>query len=222
MWEQYSAWSPYQYSLNNPVSLADLNGKEFRLIGNNSEQNQIYFNKAMNYFIDNLPSNASAKLISMRDSHIRLDINIRNDHVDKLRLSRTNQYIEWAPLTGLLFDDGGGQSPAMGLYHEIMHFEPIFDAFEKLPQSTMENWYENGIIDDLNMKEQMDQIIMDWFKLYNKPNEDYDNDEEKRVISGSEKAAADNIESESSRNDHNGTPTKVSSPTEVPTANENQ
>ncbi len=27
LWEKYYAWSPYQYSMNNPVSLMDENGK---------------------------------------------------------------------------------------------------------------------------------------------------------------------------------------------------
>ncbi len=43
LWEKYYAWSPYQYSMNNPVSLADYDGKEFRLV-NATEQDKMYFN----------------------------------------------------------------------------------------------------------------------------------------------------------------------------------
>lgn len=32
LWEKYYAWSPYQYSMNNPVSLADWNGKDFGFV----------------------------------------------------------------------------------------------------------------------------------------------------------------------------------------------
>ncbi len=48
MWGKYYAWSPYQYSLNNPVSFLDENGKDFGFVvkpteGANFGHTYLYF-----------------------------------------------------------------------------------------------------------------------------------------------------------------------------------
>jgi len=40
LWEKYYAWSPYQYSMNNPISLADWNGKDSYLLVWFSKENE--------------------------------------------------------------------------------------------------------------------------------------------------------------------------------------
>ena len=86
--------------------------------------------------------------------------------------------IHWDPHSALRTTDGGTQSPALGLGHEIDHAveDPATGA-----------------------------------RLARTPDPDYDNAEEKRVITGSETHAARTL-GEGIRHDHGGTAYDVSSP----------
>ncbi len=152
----------------------------------------------------------------MYNSHVRLDIDIHSSHIQRFRTGNNAFRVEWSPLLGLIFENGSGQSPAMNLYHEIMHAVPIFDAFEQLNISDMEFWQNNGFPPSKEFKQSVNDIILEYIKTIKTYNPQYDNDEEERVIAGPEKRACDAIPDESSREDHKGKPKNVSSPTEVP------
>jgi hypothetical protein len=108
--------------------------------------------------------------------HFRISANDRNnDSFDP----NTNT-IAWDPYSALQTTDGGTQSPALGLGHEIDHADEDPDTAQK---------------------------------LLNQFNAQYDNNEERRVILGSETQAARFL-GESVRHDHAGTTYRVTSPVE--------
>lgn len=108
--------------------------------------------------------------------HFRIAANDRNnDSFDP----NTNT-IAWDPYSALRTTDGGTQSPALGLGHEIDHADED-------PATAQ--------------------------KLLNQFNARYDNNEERRVITGSEAQAA-RFFGESVRHDHGGTTFRVATPIE--------
>ena len=104
----------------------------------------------------------------------RLTINDKNDdHFDP-----GDDDIAWDPYSALRTTNGGRQSPALGLGHEVDHA------------------VENPVTAQ---------------RLLNTPNVRYDNAEERRVITGSERHAARTL-GESVRYDHDGRAYRVNSP----------
>lgn len=88
------------------------------------------------------------------------------------------QLIRWDPHSALRTTEGGHQSPALGLGHEIDHAVEAPSRMERLAGA---------------------------------PDAAYDNREERRVVTGSERHAARAL-GESVRHDHDGTTYRVASP----------
>ena len=94
------------------------------------------------------------------------------------RFDPNSDTIYWDPTSALKTTDGGHQSPALGLGHEIDHAVEARSTLSRLQRLRCHA---------------------------------YDNDEERRVIRGSETCAAKYL-GESVRTDHGGTLYRVSSP----------
>lgn len=114
------------------------------------------------------------RLERAKGRHYRLAIDHRNDDY----FDPNTDTIGWDPYSALRTSDGGRQSPALGLGHEVDH------AVESLACER---------------------------RLAATPSRKYDNAEERRVITGSERHAAQTL-GESVRYDHAGSCYRVASP----------
>jgi hypothetical protein len=122
----------------------------------------------------------SALLDRLEHGHQQVTLTTNRRDVDDF--DPNTHAIHWDPHSALRTDEGGRQSPALGLGHEIDH------AVHDGPAA----WLRTQTFD-----------------------RQYDDAEERRVITGSERHAA-RILGESVRSDHGGTPYRVGSPIAMP------
>ncbi|MBQ9093748.1 MAG: hypothetical protein IJY03_07130 [Prevotella sp.] len=198
--------SPYVYCMNNPVNSIDPDGRKIVIWYKNKQgedrqftftgfhgkkyitypRNQFVldFLKAYMYNVRNGGGN------KMREAALNNKYKIYVDDAANLEKSETmyspgrQPTIYWEPRKGLKTTDGGKQSPATRLEHEFDHAVDQLDS----PQNHR------------NRKDKYD--------------EQYDSEEEKRVITGSERKTA-KANKEAIRYDHYGETFDVSDPTKI-------
>ena len=201
--EKYYSISPYAYCANNPINAIDLDGKDIVIWYKNSHGNDAYY--IFNGFHGNkiqIPKNQyvmdviQAYLFNTKNgggdnmkrviTDNKLRVAIQEPFYDKRTRYQggTNPVIFWNSHEGLLLTNGKRQSPATGLEHEFDHF--VDEQFNS------KRHREN--------REQID------FQ--------YDNKEERRVITGSERKTA-KANGEGIRNNHKGTLYETKNPVTI-------
>ena len=163
----------YGYVASNPVNWVDPLGLEIVYRGSNMDdwhQSRDYLrcDPAMRDIIDKLESSKDKVFIVTNSKH---------DDQNRDGLLGQN-VVRWDPHSALKTTEGGRQSPALGLGHELDH------ALQRATNPNQPRY----------------------------PDPQYDNSEERRVITGSEASAARTL-GDDRRYDHSGTPYRVPSPT---------
>jgi hypothetical protein len=136
------------------------------------------FDRAVHYLRRDPVERALFDRLERGPHEVTLTTNRRNDD----EYDPNTHVIHWDPHSALRTDDGGRQSPALGLGHEVDH------AVHDGPRE----WKRSDAFD-----------------------RQYDTLEERRVITGSERHAAQTL-GEGVRRDHGGTTYRVSSPVAMP------
>lgn len=198
--EEYTWMSPYALCGNNPMNTIDKDGRKIVIWYNNKEgEKQSYVFTGFHGDRMKVPNNAFVKDFinaykyntnngggdNMRNAALSSDITIHVIQGNSTEFySERKQIIIWEPRKGLKTTEGGKQSPATRLEHEFDH-----------------------AVDNIkNHKEH--QLRRETY------NKQYHNDEEKRVIIGSERKTA-RKNNESIRYNHQGTTYDVEGPTSI-------
>ena len=197
MAEKYHSVSPYVYCLDNPIRYVDLDGKDIYIYftGKDGKTYTYRFNGNKD---ENIPNNSY-----VRDFISAYNFNIKNGGGDNLKEAACNPNIKiyvsgnseenhfvsgrkptvyWKSRQGLKTTDGKYQSPATVLEHEFDH--------------AVDNYR--------NHRNHLERS--------NEYDKQYDNKEERRVITGSETKTA-KANRESVRYNHRGKPYRTAGPT---------
>ena len=195
--EKYHSVSPYMYCLDNPIRYVDLDGKDIYIYftGKDGKTYTYRFNGNKD---ENIPNNSY-----VRDFISAYNFNIKNGGGDNLKEAACNPNIKiyvsgnseenhfvsgrkptvyWKSRQGLKTTDGKYQSPATVLEHEFDH--------------AVDNYR--------NHRNHLERS--------NEYDKQYDNKEERRVITGSETKTA-KANRESVRYNHRGKPYRTAGPT---------
>ncbi|HRP03091.1 MAG TPA: RHS repeat-associated core domain-containing protein [Candidatus Kapabacteria bacterium] len=130
LWEKYTGWTGYQYSLNNPVNASDGNGMYFDYTETDyyfREKAKEYVNLAIDYLSQGGSNNIADKLIFMRDDpNIRIFMKVLDYKRvgiggNEIKPLPTLPTIIWSPNSAFTTEDGLNQSPATALLHEAFH-----------------------------------------------------------------------------------------------------
>ncbi|MEZ5044489.1 MAG: SpvB/TcaC N-terminal domain-containing protein [Saprospiraceae bacterium] len=168
----YPGISPYAYVANNPVLYTDPDGERITIrYGKNNEKKIEYkygarykgndpFVKDVVASFDYLRRGGVGTLIKEVTGHRKNVTIVRTKDLDGLAFHPRGHRIYYHPRSGLKTEEGGKQSPALGLLHELGHAKGYID-----------NSRENNRLVDMH-------------------DSHYDNLEEKRVIKGIENPAA--------------------------------
>ena len=196
--EKYYSISPYAYCANNPVNAVDPDGKRVIVqYKNDINKYDYYIFSGFNNTMSSIPNNSfvkdfilaylyntkngggdcmkSAVYDSNNDYYVidAMDSNLSDSPSTSFHSQDGKAIITWESRRGLETTDGGRQSAATRLEHEFDH------AVDNAKNGTKHRERRN---------------------IYN---EDYSNEEEKRVILGAEKKTAEN-NNESIRTNHGG------------------
>ena len=172
-------WNLYSYVRNNPLKFVDSTGTDLRLAANATKQERKDFAAAQKYLSKDVGEKAI--LNTLQQSATVYTVTFNNNGDDSFD-PNTNT-VSWDPRSALATQDnagmlnGGTQTPALGLGHELDH------AAGKDQGTTAHG-----------------------------ADAQYDNAEERRVITGSETAAAGTVH-EATRTNHGGAPYESKSPT---------
>ncbi|WP_027449993.1 RHS repeat-associated core domain-containing protein [Xylanibacter brevis] len=196
--EKYYSISPYAYCANNPVNAVDPDGKRVIVqYKNDINKYDYYIFSGFNNTMSSIPNNSfvkdfilaylyntkngggdcmkSAVYDSNNDYYVidAMDSNLSDSPSTSFHSQDGKAIITWESRRGLETTDGGRQSAATRLEHEFDH------AVDNAKNGTKHRERRNTY------------------------NEDYSNEEEKRVILGAEKKTAEN-NNESIRTNHGG------------------
>ena len=209
--EKYYSISPYAYCNNNPVILVDPDGKKIVIwygpkgseksfvfsgshgkksikIPNNSFVKAVI--QAYNYDCQNGGGKPFKEAVHRKEKIYVADARIYNNGENDFDNSGRQPTVYWNPDNGIKTTEGGSQSPATILNHEIDHA----NDYVTCPK---------------DHNERADAGITSPGSGYDSQ---FDTKEERRVITGSEaRTALSN--GEAIRNDHKGTPYRTISPT---------
>jgi RHS repeat-associated protein len=194
--ENYYSLSPYSFLGNNPLLMIDPDGRDITIYyrDENNKEHHITINR--NTDVSKLPKNQFIAAFLDAWSYLKTkdgkDIisQLVNDDSKKVFLRKDNNnnhrkgWIDWNPEKGLLITNGNVFPPALGLEHEMDHAL----SYKTNPEhfNTRRSQSDNQ----------------------------YENREERRVITGSETQTAERLKllkngTKVSRPDHDGTPVIV-------------
>ena len=207
--EKYYPISPYAYCANNPVKFVDPDGKKIVIwYGPKGNEKSFLFSgfhgknsirvpndpfiKAViqAYLFDckNGGGEAFKKAIQRKEKIYIDDARIYTEGYNRFSIEGHQPTVHWNPNNGITVTEGGAQSPATILEHELDHGNSSIDS----PKNHRER---RGTYDA-----------------------QFDNEEEKRVITGSEAKTAQS-NGEAIRKDHRGIPFRTVSPISTQPAN---
>lgn len=170
--EAYPGMSPYAYVANNPVIYNDPDGEKIIIRYGRHKSKKIEYRYGARYkgndpFVkdvvasfDYLRRGGVGNLVKDLTRHKKSVQIVRTGNLDGLAFSPQRQRVYYHPRSGLQTDEGGKQSPALGLLHELGHAKGYLD-----------NPRKNN-------------------RLHGTHDHHYDNLEEKRVIKNIENPAA--------------------------------
>ena len=187
MSDKYPNISPYNYCMWNPVKLVDPDGNIVLPSPNSSPQFINYFYQTKTYLNAHHAGNILRQL-DMLPIIIYVDeISFDRALLGDIAFYKKTYTIKWCPLSGLNTDENHILSPATVLNHEFDH------ALQFL---THPDQQKQDLVSDINNP--------------------YDNKEEERVITGSERQTAINLGEiqpwQQTRNSHMGAAVRVKSP----------
>lgn len=129
LWENYRAWTPYQYGMNNPLTLTDPSGDSVIFQGGPEGELERHFNTAVNYLAANgVDVSRIRRLQNDPDKHVTLQWS------DELNGNEYRPFYGggtafWNPFAAAEFVDentpampgdvSGKLSPALILFHEL-------------------------------------------------------------------------------------------------------
>ncbi|MDI9535233.1 MAG: RHS repeat-associated core domain-containing protein, partial [Bacteroidota bacterium] len=148
--EKYLNLTPYNYCANGPLKNIDLDGKDIYITDPNTNKSYLYvpgetaINAAKDSFVetvaktlDELTSSGKDKfdIVStlVGDENINANIKLgswddRGNTVSTELNGKIYGTIPWSPEGGVITKEGGRQSPATVLLHELGHY--YFDAYD--------------------------------------------------------------------------------------------
>ncbi len=139
LWAKYAPLQPYHYAGNEPVGRLDWDGRE--VVFKNQTEMRLY-NEAKDYIVTHAPE-AAEYFNAVESSEDILVLHINGNEVNEARdpgnwadehwagdkakettsdgRKKDVYGVDWDPGAAQLLGDMGSQSPAMSLFHEILH-----------------------------------------------------------------------------------------------------